>query len=568
MKTTFAASIIAGFILVSFSACSSGNGSEDVIADTIADLVSDVEDTVVDDAVVDDAGPDVAADLVGDTGSDSAGDTLPDVPGDSVEDVVKDAVSDLGQDTGNDAVEEIVQPLLWENLVPAFTWTVDESIGVSTHMYQGLNQNDHTDFEFEKYAELGPVTIREDFRWRHFEASDDVWDMDCVRGQVNKAMAQDMHVTGMFGYEMAWAMSEEGNYSSIDMAEYGEFVGTVAAEYCDQVMEYEIWNEENIPRFWKPKPDPEAYGYMLKASYTAVKEACPEARVLFGGIASYDAETDLTDRYGFLERVWEKHPDICIYFDIVAFHPYTFLQYDSPERDVTHTEELVYQSQSRQTDIVKSILAKMGCPDKSLMITEQGWPSYELSEEQVGRFLPRSLILAIRDGVEKWMWYTFWDGYPTTEGIRPHEDYFGLFGYRGEDGTVRRAKPAWYALKAASDIIGDMKFARDISPALDLPNDVYAMAFTDDSGKLVVAAWDGRDMPDQSWGVDAPGGPDTTYEMTMPLPDGFSGVTVYDIAGEIVDPADYSLTRPADMLLLTVTVSPAVRYIEFTKGSR
>ena len=539
--------LVAATTLLMATACSSENALTDVLADTSVSL-----------DIAKDATEDVTAkDFINDTTRDITGDTVSDVTEDTGTDVAEDVVSD----TVRDAQEDTTQPLLWKNLSPAFSWTVDETIGVSTHMRQSVPEDDRRTFEFQKYAELGSVSIREDYHWHHVEPLDDEWTTYNVQGQVDLAVANGVEILPMFGYQIDWAMGDTGSYSTIDMEEYGEYVGWVAETYCEQIKEYEIWNEENIPRFWKPAPDPEGYGRMLKAAHTAIKAACPDARVSFGGIASYDAETDVSDRYGFLERVWQAHPDICDYFEILAFHPYTFMQYDSPERDVLVSTELEFQSQSAQTDIVKSILAKMGCPDKSLMITEQGWPSYDLTEEQTGRFLPRSLLLSIRDGVEKWFWYTFWDSTPITTGIRPHEHYFGLFGWVGEDGMTRRAKPTWTALKAASDIIGDLKFARDISAALDMPNDVYALAFVDDSNGIVVTAWDGRDMPDQTWGIDEPGGEDTTYEMTLPLPDGISDIVVYDIFNnELVKGTDYTIseTTPAEV---TITLTPSVVYL-------
>ena len=193
------------------------------------------------------------------------------------------------------------------------------------------------------------------------------------------------------------AINSTTGASSIDMAEYGEYVGHVAGQYCQNINIFEIWNEENIPRFWSGKPDAEAYGRMLKAAHQAITGACPEARVAFGGIASYDAETDRADRYGFLKRVAAAHPDICDYFEVVAFHPYTFMQYDPPERDVIIDDTLAFQGQSWQTAILKGILDEIGCPDKSVIISEQGWPSYDLTEQQVGLFLPRSILLAIRE---------------------------------------------------------------------------------------------------------------------------------------------------------------------------
>lgn len=537
--------------------CSSNQATDiqnNEVATDVADDVAVADEAPIDtsrDAVAADAHD--AAEIVADTTADTESDTA------THDAEIIDIIADGDAADAVDA-RDVPPPPLWENIAPVGINTIDNTIGVSTHMEQSVGENAHRDFEFEKYAELGSVTIREDYHWHRIEPTDDQWTFSNVQGQVDQAMENGVRIMPMFGYNLDWAMTEPGNYSSIIWAEYGEYVGKVAETYCDYIKEYEIWNEENIPRFWAPKPDPEAYGNMLKAAYEGIKTACPDARVSFGGMASYDAETDLSDRFGFLKRVWQAHPDLCDYFDIVAYHPYTFLQYYPPEYDEIVDESLQFQSQTGQTDIIRGILTEMGCPDKDLWITEQGFPSFGQTEEKIGEFVPRSLILAARDNVEKWMWYTFWDGYPTTEGIRPHEAYFGLFGWPGEDGTVRRAKPAWYALKAAADIIGDKRFARDISAALGLPNDVYALVFMTDTRDMTVVAWDGRDFPDVSWGTAGPGGLNTTFEMTMPLPVGYTNATIFDING-IQITEGFQIQENAGVSTLTLTLTPAVKYI-------
>ncbi len=542
--------LLAAAVLGAVTGCSSGAAP----ADDIVDATDATEDVPHDAAA--DTTPEDTRDSVADDGE----------PADigSADEEVSDEGTDVPTDSGIDAADDtqdVVPPPLWEDIAPAGVATFGHAIGVSTHMHQGVGDNAERNFEFEKYAELGAVTIREDYHWHRIEPADDQWDLTAVQGQVDQAAANGVSIIPMLGYENGWAMTDEDDFATIDTAEYGEYAGHVAAAYCETIKEYEIWNEENIPRFWGGHADAAKYGEMLIAAHTAIKAACPDARVAFGGMSSYDAETDLSDRFGFLERVAAAHPDICDYFEIVAFHPYTFMQFDPPERDVVIDENLAFQGQSAQTDIVRGYLASIGCPDKALMITEQGWPSYELTEQQVGRFLPRSVLLSVRDGVEKYMWYTFWDGYPETGGIRPHESYFGLFGWTGEDGTVRRAKPAWNAFKALDDILGDLRFARDLSPALEMPNDVYALAFMSEIGDITVAAWDGRDSPDQSWGIDEEGGPDTSFAMNLPLPEGFSAVAVYDLDGAVVDPSNFTLAAEGDQTVLSITLTPAITYI-------
>ena len=454
-------------------------------------------------------------------------------------------------DTDGDAdVETKGAAGLWDILDGAGP-VLRDILGVSTHMKQDAGEDAWRDFEFEKYAELGGISIREDYHWHKIEPADDDWHMESVSTQVEMARKRGVSILAMLAYEVDWAVTGEAT-SSIDPAQYGEFAGRVAGEFCTDIKEYEIWNEPNWERFWPPEPDPDHYAKFLKAAYQEIKSACPDARVLSAGLSSWDLTRPL-DRWWFLSAMHEKHPDICNYFDILAIHPYTFNQAPSPEQDYVLSPSFSYEGQSWMTQLARERLEEIGCGGKPIWITEMGWPSYELSEEDQGRFLARSILLAVRDDVEAYFWYTFWDGEPVTEGWRPQENYFGLFGWPGAEDPGRE-KPAWQALKGLADTAGDARFVRDLSFLLDLPNDVYALLFAGDDQALILALWDGRDNPDQTPEGEMEGGPDTTYDLELPLPSGINGVRHLDINGS-------ELASHGGLDRLSLTLTPSVQYI-------
>ena len=462
----------------------------------------------------------------------------------------EDLQAEIEIESETEAEEEAVDP--WADLEGVGSKIVD-ILGVSTHMKQSAGENAHRDFEFERYAELGGIRIREDYHWHHIEPEDDQWNFDTVSTQVDMARENGVSIMAMLAYSVDWAI-ENDETSTIDPAEYGEFAGKVAEQFCDDIEEYEIWNEPNLYRFWKPVPDPDHYGKMLKAAYTEIKAVCPKAKVVFGGCSSWD-ETWPLERWAFLRETFVSHPDICDYFDIYGMHPYTLNQKPSPEQDYWLTDEIHYEGQSWMTQCARDQLTTIGCPDKPLSFTEMGWPSYEITEEDQGRYLARSVLIAAADEVDSFVWYTFWDGEPRTTGWRPHEEYFGLFGYRGEDGTERREKPSYTAMKGLSVMLGDSRFARDLSPLFGLPNDVYLYVFLDDDGLLTLTAWDGRDMPDHFQdGTDDEGGADTSYDLELEFPESASTVTIYDIDG--VETGSESADQP-----LQITLTPSVQYL-------
>lgn len=433
--------------------------------------------------------------------------------------------TDAGSDPGT-------PPPLWEDLAGQGA-TLRQMFGVSSHMFQGPGENAKRDFEFDIYAQAGGARVREDFHWHKIEPADDAFTFEPVATQVAMAREEGARLLPMLAYGVDWAMTD-GTTDAIDPAEYAEFAGRLAREFCDDLKDYELWNEQNITRFWTKAPNPARYGQFVKAAATAIRAECPDARIVFGGMASYD-DVEMFNRWGFLARAFEAHADLCAYFDVLAIHPYTWFQYDPPEHD-NRDPDAPMEGQTAMTAIAREILAAGGCGDVPVWFTEVGWPSYDLTEAQVGRFAARSFLLAARDGVEAYFWYTFWDSRPTTEGLRPHESCFGLFGWVGEDGTERRPKPAWTSLKTILDRMGDARFARDLGPALGLPDDVFALAFVDEQSRITLALWDGREKPDEGPLATGEGCPETRFELELPLPPDAAVTAAWDITGNDLAP--------------------------------
>ena len=440
----------------------------------------------------------------------------------------------------------------WTGWTPA-AWPLREMIGVASHMDQGPDPSPDRDFEFAHYAELGGGRIRQNMRWNKVEPADDQWRLDLYATQVSMAAERGIPLLPQVGYDVDWAKTGVGD-SSLKPDEYAEYTARVASEFCWWIKDFECWNEENITRFWEPAPDAYRYGLLLKAAYPAIKAACPGARVSIGGLASY-SDVNLVERWAFLRELYEAHPDIANYFDVLSLHPYTWFQYAPPEQDQLVNDGFHLESQSRMTEMAREILAQMGKPDAPIFFTEVGWPTYDLSEDDVARFAARSVLLAARDGVEAWYWYTFFDDDPSDPGIRPHENHFGLFGWPGDPVSPRREKPAWGALRALVATIGDARYAHDLSPQVGAPNDVYVLGFVDDAGRRFVAAWDGREFPDDVEGQVSVPNPATTWDLVLPLPAGTTAVKLVDLFGaELPSPVVADGT-------VAVTLDRSVRYL-------
>lgn len=446
-------------------------------------------------------------------------------------------------------------PSWWAGLGPRGR-PLQEMLGVSSHMAQGPWPDAERDFELARYAALGGVRVRNDFLWQWIEPRPGEFDFTAVEAGVDGVLASGGRVTAILDYGVGWAMPD-GNPGSIDPEAFGTYAGALAGHFCGRIGDFEVWNEPNLDLFWPPVPDPARYGALLRAAHRAVKAACPGARVLVGGMAPVDMMLE----WPFLRELGQAWPDLCDHFDVLAIHPYTVDQGASPEMDVRlEGGGYLFPGQAAMTAMARDRLAEWGCPDRPIQFTEMGWPSYTVSEEDQGRWLARSFLLAARDGVEGWFWYTFWDGEPTTTGPRPHENYFGLFGWPFDPVDPRRPKPSWRAFEALATVLGEARFARDASAMLGLPDDVSALAFLREDGGLLLAAWDGRDMPDVGPDGVGPGGPGTTHELALSLPPGTRTVRLWRLDGTPPEDRDPSGS-------LTLRLEPTVQVVEVPGGS-
>jgi hypothetical protein len=52
------------------------------------------------------------------------------------------------------------------------------------------------------------------------------------------------------------------------------------------IRSWQVWREPNIPAFWGGRPDPRAYGELLRTAAAAIRAADPNAEVVTAGLAT------------------------------------------------------------------------------------------------------------------------------------------------------------------------------------------------------------------------------------------------------------------------------------------
>ncbi len=123
---------------------------------------------------------------------------------------------------------------------------------------------------------------------------------------------------------------------------------------------WQIWNEQNSPSFYKPKPNVASYAKLLHGAHKAITSVDRDAEILLGGmfgtplggrkpgISAWDYLAKLYDIRGTKKE-----------FDGVAPHPYG-----------ARLEKVVVQ-----IDLLREAMVAAGDADADLWITEIGWAS-------------------------------------------------------------------------------------------------------------------------------------------------------------------------------------------------
>ncbi len=336
---------------------------------------------------------------------------------------------------------------------------------VSTHITRTPGTAQEQELVLEEAA--GIRAIRTDVKWSYIEPTEGDLQPEIYDALVDNAAAHGIDFLALLDYSNAWAEAEPGVTDTLDPGKFAAFAAAVAAHFTGRVGLFEIWNEENTERFWKPAPNPVTYGALLVASADAIHAVDPDATVLLGGLAPTGLFA--TGTWPFLADVIEAHPSVGARMDAVAIHPYTFIQALPPEQDIPPGNYV------EMIEEIRRVLGAYGLEHLPIHLTELGWPACpcpplepppivpNASLEDQARWLVRAYVLSAKVGVESFYWYDFEDGNGTASLFS--EDFFGLTFHDadGSDDIPPTPKPSYLAFQALLAAIDGMDYSGDLS---------------------------------------------------------------------------------------------------------
>jgi polysaccharide biosynthesis protein PslG len=252
--------------------------------------------------------------------------------------------------------------------------------------------------------------------------------------------------------------------TSTERARFGEFAAAAVRRYgpngtfwntcgCPQrpIRVWEVWNEPNLAPFWD-LPNPAEYGALLSSTRSALRNADPTARVLFGGLAypSSLSATRLEPNAFLRDTIQAVGP---IRFDALALHNY---RPDSARAVDTFIAGTV------QTLKTYGGATPQGAPRHQVWVNEFGRPteldnpatsaderaaSEATQQAWLEDFLNRLLPQASAWNLGPVMWYSLRDSHqPTASWLRQ-----GLRRTTADDADAG-PKPSWDAYTARSRV--------------------------------------------------------------------------------------------------------------------
>ncbi len=239
-----------------------------------------------------------------------------------------------------------------------------------------------------------------------------------------------------------------------DPQHLGDFCHALAERYRGRVKAYQVWNEPNLSREWQDlPPDPAGYVELLRACYTGVKTADPDALVISAGLSpTGSGPPDAMPDIEYLVAMYEA--GAAPYFDLLGVHAPGFLYPPETSPDTVAENHGGHRFFCfRHVEDAREVMERYGDGDKQIAVLEMGWttdpvhPGYAwfaVTEEQQADYLVRAFQYA-RENWSPWIGLMTVISIADSRWTEDDEQYWWAITY--PDWPETRVRPAYDALR-------------------------------------------------------------------------------------------------------------------------
>jgi hypothetical protein len=231
---------------------------------------------------------------------------------------------------------------------------------------------------------LGVQWVKQQVEWTNIEHAPGQYEWGELDRIVDQVNGYGFRLLLSLNHAPEWTRAEPlESGPPRDPAEFGRFMGLLAARYQGRVAAYELWNEPNLRREWRGENlDPALFVALVREGAQAVRASDPAALVVSGAPAVTginDGQTAVDDRVYLRGMV---AAGVGQWVDGVGVHPYGFAnppqeRWDDPaHQSPSHNEHPSFFFRDTLDDY-RAILNEGGLGALPLWATEFGWPSVE-----------------------------------------------------------------------------------------------------------------------------------------------------------------------------------------------
>lgn len=261
-----------------------------------------------------------------------------------------------------------------------------------------------------------------------------------------------------------------------------DYVKWMVNHFRGRIKYYSLWNEED-GSYWNPKANPEQYGRLLKAFVPAVHQTDPNAKIVFGGLASVATN--------FPKIALEKC-GCASGIDVFAYHTYPggYARNVPPESvdygAFGNNSPQKLRAMVRSVPGIKPDIQFWDDEYNSLPTLPQG-----MNDSVQAKYVPRMMVYNWASGIPTFIWELVNDT-SSDEG-----DGFGIIHGMMHKPEDFRPRPVFQSMQNTNAIFGDT--TRDGSVEIGVSNKgqmesaadapFFAYAFRSREGKIIVAYW-------------------------------------------------------------------------------
>lgn len=355
----------------------------------------------------------------------------------------------------------------------------NDFIGVSCHISTGLELPQKS----KKLIKNGGFGwIRDEVPWKFVETRKGTLSIPVS----NKNAIEELYESGakiLLTLDFGNPFYEDGNFpiTAEGIAAYVNYCVYLVNFFQGKLGAVEIWNEPDLRNFTGIDINGAQYTALLKAAYTAIKEADPDLPVLGGATCSLKNAFTRT----FLEGMIEA--GACDYMDGFSFHPYIEAgDYADEAKESGSTQNIFLE----QFEYAKSKFAQAGKPDMPLWLTEFGATSREYTtsgyteKEQAIEIIRGTVMAKSEPAVEKIFLYNL-----KNKGTDPSDGQhnYGMLDYH------YNAKPAYMALSFENELMKNAEFIEKMEEPDSRTRKYSSYRFRDkNNGKNIFVMWTNR----------------------------------------------------------------------------